>query len=75
MVDRARIVRRDPAERDLVAVEEVPEIGAAGVPSLADDDRAWRGRLRGEALEAAQPAHAVRGEAADLPGDVRCRRR
>ena len=75
VVDRARIVRRDPAERDLVAVEEAPEVRAAGVPPLADDDRARRRRLRGEALEAAQPAHPVRGKAPDLPRDVRCRRR
>jgi hypothetical protein len=75
VVGRTRIVRRDPAKRDLVAVEEVPEVRAPSVPSLSDDDRAWRRRLCGEALEAAEPAHPVRREAADFLGELRRRRR
>ena len=41
-------------KRDLVAVEEVPQLGAGGVPAVADHDGARRRRLGGEALQAAR---------------------
>jgi hypothetical protein len=69
------VVRRDPAERDLVAVEEEPEISAAHVPPMAEDNRAWRRRLRGEALKAVQPGHPVCGKSPDLAHEVGCCRR
>ena len=48
----SRRVGREPRERDLVAVEEAPQVGARGVPALPDDDRPRRRRLRSDALRA-----------------------
>ena len=59
---------------DLVAVEEVPQLGARRVPALPDHDRARRRRFGGEALQAARPADPVAGEPADLDRDARARR-
>ena len=73
MVSRIRILGRAPAEGDLVTVQEAPEVRAAGVPPMAHDDRARRRRLRCQALQAAQPAHPMRGKPPDLSRDVRCR--
>ena len=48
-------VRGDPAERDLVAVEEPAELGAGRIPARADDDRPRRGLVGGDPLQAADP--------------------
>ena len=61
---------REPLERDLVAVEEAPQLGAGRVPAVPDDDRARRRRLGGDALQPARSAHPVGREPADLLGDV-----
>ena len=64
-------VRLEPPVDDLVAVEEPAQLGAGGVPAVADDDRARPRRLRRKPLEAAGAAHPVRGEAPHLERDVR----
>ena len=63
---RIRRVGGDPPIRDLVALEEVAELGALGVRAPAEHDGARRVRLGGDALQAARPAHALRREPADL---------
>ena len=64
-----RPVGRDPLRRDLVAVEEAPQLGA-DVPAMPDDDRARRQRLGRDALQPARPGHPVGRQPADLLGDV-----
>ncbi len=70
MVGRVRLVRREPAERDLVAVEEVPQR-----PCTSASQRCPTTIARGGGGSAARPwrprsaAHPVRGEAADLLGE------
>ena len=64
-------VRLEPPVDDLVAVEEPAQLGAGGVPAVADDDRARPRRLRRKTLEAAGAAHPVRGEAPHLERDIR----
>jgi hypothetical protein len=65
LLDRVVRVGLEPGERDLVAVEEAPQLGARGVPAVAHDDRPRRRRLRGDARESARPAHTVPGERSD----------
>ena len=67
------VVGREPLERDLVAVEEAPQLGAGGVPAVPDDDRARRRRLGGEPLQAARAAHPVRSRAGRPPSRRRAR--
>src|SRR5919201_5636873 len=43
----------EPPERDLVAVEEAPQLGAGGVPPMPHHDRTRRARIRGDALQRA----------------------
>ena len=42
---------------------------------MAEDNRAWRRRLRGEALKAMQPGHPVCSESPDIAREVGCGRR
>ena len=71
LLGRVRLVRLEPRERDLVAVEEPAQIGARAVEATPDDDRPRRRRLRGDALQPARPRHPVRREPPDLLADVR----
>ena len=64
-------VRPEPSVDDLVAFEEPAQLGAGGVPAVADDDRARPRRLRRKTLEAAGAAHPIRGEAPHLERDIR----
>ena len=68
---RPRPARRaEPPERDLVAVEEAPQLGAGRVPAMPDHDRPRRRRLGGDALKPAGSADPVAREPADLLADV-----
>ena len=51
-------VRRQPVERDLVALEEAAQVGAGGVPALPDARRARLRRLGGDALAGRRCARA-----------------
>ena len=65
----------EPGERDLVAVEEAPQVGARSVPALPDDDRPRRRRLRSDAREPARTAHPIARKRSDGPderGLLRC---
>jgi hypothetical protein len=42
LLGRIEVVRLNPRERDLVAVEEVAQLAAGRVQPVADDDRARR---------------------------------
>jgi hypothetical protein len=61
----------DPAEGDLVAVEEAAQLGAGRVPAVADDDRPRRWRIGREPLQALRATHPICREPPDLLGDVR----
>ena len=65
------LLRLHPGERDLVAVEEVPQLRAGGVPAMPDDGGPGRRRVGGDALEAARAGHPVAREPADLEADRR----
>ena len=65
-----RRVGGDPLEADLVAVEEVPQVGAVGIEAVSDHERARRRRVGGDALQPARPRHPVGREPADLLRDV-----
>ena len=65
LLDRIVRVRLEPGERDLVAVEEAPQVGARSVPAIADDDRPRRRWLRGDARQPARAAHPVACERPD----------
>ena len=67
------LVGLEPGERDLVAVEEAPQVGARRVEPVPDDDRAWRRRLRGDALQAARARSSGGREPADLLARRRAR--
>ena len=69
VLGHVRVVRFEPLERDLVAMEE------PAMPLLSDHERARRGRLGRDALQPARPAHSLAREPADLLGDVRRDRR
>ena len=62
-----RIVRigLEPGEGDLVPIEEAPQVGARGVPAIADDDRPRRRWLCGDARQPARAAHPVARERSD----------
>ena len=60
-----RRVGREPPERDLIAVEEAPQLGAGRVPAMSHDDRPRGRRLGRDPLQPARSAHPVRGEPAD----------
>ena len=57
--------RAGATERDLVAVEEAPQLRAGGIPALPDDDRPGRRRLGRDALQAARLRPS--GRLASLP--------
>ena len=63
-------IGRDPPERDLVPVEEAPQLGGLRIPAIADDDRAPRRRVGGDPLQAAGAADPMPGQPADLLGDI-----
>ena len=54
-----RHVGLEPPEPDLVSVEEAPQLGAGGVPPVADHGRPVGSRLGHHALEAARAGDAV----------------
>jgi hypothetical protein len=60
-----RHVGLQPPERDLIAVEEPPQLRAGGVPAVAEHDGPIRGRLGSEALQAAGAADAIGCEETD----------
>jgi hypothetical protein len=64
---RIRRVGRQPPERDLVAIQEAPQLGAGCIPAMPDHDRSRRRRLGREALQSAPTAHPV---AASRPTSV-----
>ena len=66
-----RHVGLEPPEPDLVAIEEVPQLGAGGVPPVADHGRPVGRRLGHHALEAARAGDAVVRQHADPPGHLR----
>ena len=66
----ARLVEREPPERDPVAVEEASHRGRRVVPAVTDDHRPRIGRFRRDTLEAADP---LARERADLDGHLRHR--
>ena len=69
--DELGLVGRDPLERDLVAIEEVPELGARRIPALPDHHRARRRRCGGEPGQASWPPDPVPGKLADLDRHAR----
>ena len=69
--DELGLVGRDPLERDLIAVEKVPELGARRVPALPDHHRARRRRRGGEPGQASRPPDPVPGQLADLDRHAR----
>ena len=62
LIGGIRRIGRDPSERDLVAVEEPPQLGARRVPAVADHDRARRRRLGRDALQPTDPLPRQRTE-------------
>ena len=65
LLDRLRLVGLKPGERDLVPVEEPPQLRAPAIPAISDHDRPrWR-RLRRDARQPTGPAHPIAGERAD----------
>ncbi len=65
------LVGRDPLERDLIAIEEVPELGARRIPALPDHHRARRRRCGGEPGQASGPSDPVSGKLANLDRHAR----
>ena len=66
-----RDVRLEPLERDLVAVEEAPQVSAPGV-QLVSEHRSARGRRLGrDSLQPTRPADPLARQPPDLLCDVR----
>src|SRR5207248_6500325 len=62
---------RQPLEADLVAVEEVAQLGAGTIPAVPEDDRPRRRWLSGDPLQPVRAAHPVGGQLADFLRDAR----
>ncbi len=54
-----------PPVRDLVAIEEPPELGAGRLEEVADDEGTRGRRGGGKALQPTRPADPMRGQSAD----------
>ena len=64
------VVRREPRERDLVAVEEAPQLGARAVPATRRRRSRAAAAAPRRALQPARPPIRSRGELADLLADL-----
>src|SRR5262249_55020235 len=60
-----------PHERDLIAIEEAPQLGAGGIPPASHDDCPGRWRVGRNPLKTPWPRHPVARQPSDLLRDLR----